>query len=112
MSDNQVQQRNYRYPNAFRYGAAFGVGVQLATRVATKEALSARPFSYLTLAIAFGAAHSYWDWWRRAASEEILYRESETRYHNTVRGMNNIRAGEENETANLVEYLKRTTTRV
>ena len=108
MSDERV----HKYPNAFRYGFAFGAGVQLLTRACTKEPLAARPFSYVTLGLVFGAAHSYWDWWRRCATEEILYAENEIAYHNMVRGMNNVRVGEEDETQNLVEYLKGTTTRV
>ena len=109
--DNQVYNIK-KYPNAFRYGAAFGVFVQLTTRTATKEPLAVRPFSYLTLALTMGVAHSYFDWWRRTATEEILYKESEINYHNTVKAMNNVRVGEETETTNLVEYLKGTTTRL
>ena len=107
-----MSETTHRYPSAFRFGVAFGTFIQLSTRVATKEPLSARPFSYLTVGLFFGVAHSYWDWWRRTATEEILYNESQTNYHSMVRAMNNVRVGEEDETQNLVEYLTGTTTRL
>ena len=78
----------------------------------TKEPLAARPWSYLTVGLVFGGAYSYWDWWRRTATEEIMYGEDSLRYHNTIKGINNVRVGEEDETQNLVEYLTGTTTRV
>ena len=42
--------------------------------------------------------HSYWDWWRRKATEEILYMEEKKNYHNMVIAMNNVRVGEEDDT--------------
>ena len=44
--------------------------------------------------------------------QEILYSEDEIKYHNTLRGMNNIRCGEEDEIHNLVEYMTGTTVRL
>ena len=72
--------------------------IQFATRVATKEPLYTRPFSFITVPLVFGITHSYYDWWRRTATEEILYSETKANYHNQVKGMNNVRVGEENET--------------
>ena len=94
--DNKAN--DHKYPNAFRFGFAYGIFLQFMTRMATKEPLSARPFSYLTVGTICGISISYYDWWRRTATEEILYSESITNYHNMVRAMNNVRAGEENET--------------
>ena len=76
MSAVQQEQKIHKYPNAFRFGLAFGFFVQLSTRVATKEPLFVRPFSYLTVPLFFGVMHSYYDWWRRTATEEVLYNES------------------------------------
>ena len=90
--------KKYHYPSAFRFGVAYGFFIQCMTRVATKEPLSARPFSYVTVGLFMGVAHSYWDWWRRTATEEIMYGEDEASYHNMVRAMNNVRVGEEDET--------------
>ena len=102
----------HKYPSGFRYGCAFGVFIQMCTRVATKEPMAARPFSYFTLALAFGTGCSYFDWWRRCAIDEIMYTEKERNYHNMVKGLNNVRVGEEDETANLIEYITGTTSRV
>ena len=82
------------------------------TRVATKEPMAARPFSYLTVGLAWGLGMSYYDWWRRCAIDEIMVVEKERNYHAIIRGMNNVRVGEEDETQNLVEYLTGTTTRL
>ena len=70
----------------------------MLTRSATKEPLSARPFSYLTVGLVFGFSLSYWDWWRRTATEECLYGENENNFHNMIRAANNVRVGEEDET--------------
>ena len=105
-------QRKHKYPHAFSYGFFFGITFQIMTRKATKEPLSARPISYLTTGLVMGAFHSYWDWWRRVATEEVLYSENETNFHNMMRSANNVRVGEEEDTQNLVEYLKGTTTRL
>ena len=109
MSNNEIV---HKYPNAFRYGFMFGTGVQFMARVCTKEPLAARPFSYVTLGLFFGVSHCYYDWWRRRATETVLYAEDEANYHAMVRAMNNVRVGEEDETAGLVEYLKGTTSRL
>ena len=68
------------------------------TRVGTREPLSARPFSYVTLGLFFGLGSSYYDYWKRNAQEEVLYAEDEVAYHNTVKAMNNCRVGDEDET--------------
>ena len=107
-TDNRV----HKYPNAFRYGFVVGVFLQTSVRVATKEPLSARPFSYLTLGLGWGAFSSFYDYWKRISMEEMLYAQSESNYHNMVAAMNNVRVGEEEETQNLVEYLTGTTTRL
>ena len=109
---NQENNTIHKYPSGFRYGCAFGVFVQICTRVATKEPMAARPFSYLTVALGYGAFMSYYDWWRRCAIDEIMVVEKERNYHNTIKGMNNVRVGEEDETQNLVEYLTGTTSRL
>ena len=67
-------QRIHKYPSGFRYGVAMGCFVQILTRVATKEPMCVRPFSYLTLGLVFGVTHSYYDWWRRCAIDEIMMR--------------------------------------
>ncbi len=64
------------------------------------------------MGLACGFAHSYWDYWRRQATEDILYGEEEKKYFNQLKGMNNVRVGEEDETNNLVQYLTGTTTRL
>tara|TARA_B110000305_G_C18804135_1_gene344008 strand:+ start:75 stop:407 length:333 start_codon:yes stop_codon:yes gene_type:complete len=110
MSDQQPKK--FSYPNAFRYGCAYGFTIQLFTHLCTKEPLAARPFSYLTVPLFFGFAHSYWDWWRRCATQEVMYGEDEASYHNQIRALNNCRIGEESETQNLVEYLTGSTTRL
>ena len=74
--------------------------------------MATRPFSYLTVGLFFGVAFSHWDWWRRRAVEEIMYSEDEINKHNMLRGMNNVRVGEEDEISNLVEYMTGTTTRL
>ena len=66
-------------------------------RIGTKEPLSARPFSYLTLGLTFGFLHSTFDYWKRISMEEILYAQNHNEYHNMVVGMNNVRVGEEEE---------------
>ena len=71
MSDTDA--RKHTYPNAFRYGMVFGMTLQYATRACTKEPLSARPFSYLTVGLVCGAVSSYYDYWKRVAVEDILY---------------------------------------
>uniref|UniRef100_A0A7S3IKU0 Uncharacterized protein n=1 Tax=Strombidium inclinatum TaxID=197538 RepID=A0A7S3IKU0_9SPIT len=106
------EQHHHWYPSAFRYGVSFGVMIQLITRVATKEPLYVRPFSYLTVGLTMGFVMSYFDWWKRRATEEILYKQDENKYHNMVRAMNNVRVGEEEEITHMVEYLKGTSTRV
>ena len=68
------------------------------TRVGTREPLSARPFSYLTVGLVLGLGSSYYDYWKRNAQEEVLYAEDEVAYHNMVKAMNNCRVGEEDET--------------
>ncbi len=73
MSYTSKDKMIHKYPNAFRFGCAYGFFLQMMTRMASKEPLSARPFSYLTVGLAFGMASSYWDWWRRTATEEVLY---------------------------------------
>ena len=88
----------HSYPNAFRFGVVYGCFVQMMCRVGTREPMSARPFSYLTVGLFFGVASSYWDWWKRCATQEILYAEDESNYHNMVKAMNNCRVGEEDET--------------
>ena len=77
---------------------AYGFTIQFFTRMATKEPLSARPWSYLTLGLVCGGVYSYWDWWRRTATEEIMYGEDVMRNHNTIKAINNVRVGEEDET--------------
>ena len=73
----------------------------MLTRSATKEPLSARPFSYITVGLVFGMSLSYWDWWRRTATEECLYGENENNFHNMIRASNNVRVVEEEETQNM-----------
>ena len=109
---SETIEKKKSYPNAFRFGVAYGFFLQMMSRVGTREPLSARPFSYLTVGLFFGVASSYWDWWKRCATQEILYAEDEHNYHIMVKGMNNVRVGEEDETQNLVDYLTGTTTRL
>ena len=78
--------------------------------MATKEALSVRPFSYLTLGIGSGLFFSYYDWWRRCALDEIMNNQKEREYHYTLRALHRVRVGEEDEISNLTEYLKSRTT--
>ena len=68
--------RVHKYPNAFRYGFIFGCTLQYATRMCTKEPLSARPFSYLTVGLVCGMFSSYYDHFKRIAVEDILHAES------------------------------------
>ena len=107
MSAEQTKNRVApRYPNAFVFGSVAGFMVQMAARAGTMEPLCARPFSYLRVGLFFGIGISYWDYWRRTALEYVLYAEENQRYHNTVKGLNaSVRYGEEDEIANLTEYL-------
>ena len=43
---------------------------------------------------------------------ELLYSQQKIDYHLMVTAMNNVRVGEEEETANLVDYLKGTSVRL
>ena len=99
------------YPNAFRFGCVAGVVMNLAGRPLNHEPLAARPFSYVRTALFFGMAFSFYDYWRRNALEDCLYSEEKQRYFMMVKGMNNLRYGEENDLTNLTEYLGRATTR-
>ena len=72
MSTTQ-DKRIHKYPNAFRYGFAMGTLIQLGTRVGTKEPLSARPFSYLTLGLGVGLFMTWYDHWKRISLEELLH---------------------------------------
>ena len=112
MSTTDKKQVTHKYPAAFRYGFAMGVFIQICTRAGTKEPMSARPFSYLTLGIIGGSFLSWYDYWRRISMEELLYSQQKIDYHMMVTAMNNVRVGEEEETQNLVDYLKGTTTRL
>ena len=78
---SETDARLHRYPNAFRYGLVFGMTLQYATRMATKEPLAARPFSYLTVGLVCGMVSSYYDYWKRVAMEDVLYQQNTTEYH-------------------------------
>ena len=76
------------------------------TRGATSEPLCVRPFSYLRVGLFFGLTISYYDYWRRTAMQEVLYAEEQHRYYSLVKAINSsVRYGEEDEVANMTEYL-------
>ena len=67
------------------------------------------PFSYLATGFVFGVGVWYYDYWRRKAVQEIMYEEERKNYHFTLRALNKVRIGEEEEIGNLVDYLANTT---
>ena len=90
-----------------------GATLQLVLRGGTMEPLSARPFSYLRLGLAFGVIASWYDYSRRVAMEDVMRAEQRQQYHRRVKAMNaNVRFGEEDEITNLTEYLAGKTTRL
>ena len=95
--------------DSFLFGFTAGAIMNMATRAATYEPISARPFSYLSTGIAFGVAIWYYDYWRRRAIEEVLYSEERRRYNVQLKALNRSRIGEEHEISNLIEYLTNTT---
>ena len=105
------ENRKVKYPNSFVFGFASGILLQICTRAATYEPLSARPFSYITVGLVLGSGMWYYDYWRRRAMDEVMYAEQRRNYHYTVKAMNRVRHGEEEEIVNLVEYLATTTVR-
>ena len=45
------------------------------------------PFSYLGSGLVVGAAMWYFDYWRRCATEELLYKEDRRRYSSKIRDL-------------------------
>ena len=89
-----------------------GATLQLVMRGGTMEPLSARPFSYLRVALVCGAIASWYDYSRRVAMEDVMRAEQRQQYYRRVKAMNaNVRFGEEDEITNLTEYLAGKTTR-
>eukprot|EP00355_Strombidium_rassoulzadegani_P005962 CAMPEP_0168615810 /NCGR_PEP_ID=MMETSP0449_2-20121227/4697_1 /TAXON_ID=1082188 /ORGANISM="Strombidium rassoulzadegani, Strain ras09" /LENGTH=92 /DNA_ID=CAMNT_0008656563 /DNA_START=75 /DNA_END=353 /DNA_ORIENTATION=+ len=89
----------------------FGVALEFTSRVASKEAFSARPISYATKAIYMGMFFSWFDWWKRRTVQEILYAEDENQIFGKNLAMDNLRVGDEEESQNLVDFLASTTVR-
>ena len=83
----------------------------MASRMGSHEPLHARPFSYITTGLTLGVMIFYYDYWRRRAIEEIMYAEEKHKYHYTLRALDKVREGEENEITGLVEYLSNFSTR-
>ena len=101
------------YPNAFLFGMVNGAMVQAFSRFHTMEPLSARPFTYLRMGLAFGVAFSYYDWWRRCALQDVLEAEDRRDYWKNVRAANkSVRLGEEEDILHLTDYMAGTTTRI
>ncbi len=79
--------------DSFIFGFSAGVLLNIATRSATYEPLSASinnkmnnwsnlgPFSYLSTGLVLGVGIWYYDYWRRRAIEEVLYADERRRYH-------------------------------
>ena len=110
VADLSTRPRN-RYPNSFLFGFTGGVFLQMVTRMGSHEPLAARPFSYLTTGLVLAVGVWYYDYWRRRAMEDIMIAEQQRRYHMTLKALHMVRAGEEEEITNLVEYLKNSTSR-
>ena len=89
-----------------------GATLQLVMRGGTMEPLSARPFSYLRVALVCGTIACWYDYSRRVAMEDVMRAEQRQQYYRRVKAMNaNVRFGEEDEITNLTEYLAGKTTR-
>ena len=67
--------------DSYVFGFAAGILLNVATRAATYEPLSARPWSYLATGAVLGFSVWYYDYWRRRAIEEVLYADERRRYH-------------------------------
>ena len=81
------------------------------------------PWSYATTALIFAFGMYAYDYWRRAAMEQVMWAEEHRQHHcklklvliifpiDTVKALNHVRVGEEQEITNLVDYLSSTTVR-
>ena len=103
--------RKNKYPNSFLFGCVSGVILNMCSRVGSQEPLHARPFTYITTAMVMGVGIFYYDYWRRRAIEEIMYGEERHKYHMTLKALNQVRPGEEEEITNFMEYMANTTVR-
>lgn len=107
----EASKKNPGYPNSFLFGVFCGVFLNMGARMGSYEPLHARPFSYITTGLVLGFGMYYYDYWRRKAIEEVMVAEERFRYHRTLKALNQVRAGEEDEITNLIEYLSNSTVR-
>jgi hypothetical protein len=99
------------YPNSFLYGTTAGIVLNIISRIGTHEPLSARPFSYISTGLVLGFSIWYYDYWRRRAMEEVMIGEESRKRQYTLKALNHVRVGEEEEITNLMEYLTSSTVR-
>ena len=89
-----------------------GFTVSVMQRYYCNELLCARPLKYAKVMLTFGAIMWQWDYTRRNILENVLEKEDQMRYYNSMQAINfNLRAGDEDEITNLTEYLAGATTR-
>lgn len=111
MTEEKSQTR-LRYPSPFLFGLVTGSTLVALTRTGTMEPLSARPFSYLRVGLFFAVTLSWWDHARRVAMEDVMRAEQKQAYFKMTKAINSgVRFGEEDEIANLTEYLATSTIR-